>query len=220
MGRCGSGRSDRARSGLRPREARICNLYRLSSSKAEYIDGFKAKDRWQREVAKDYASPGKSGYVVREFEGARELDVMSWGFPFRGKPVTNVRNYSSPFWRAALAIPARRCLVPFTAFQEWSVAPDPVTGKKRPHWFHLPASPIAAFAGVWRPAEKGEAHYAFLTCGYDGDPASHIVGAIHPKACPVILHAEDYDRWLHAPLDEVLTLATSFPSQLMSVAGA
>ena len=143
---------------------------------------------------------------------------MSWGFPFQGKPVTNVRNYASSFWRTALSNPARRCLVPFTAFQEYSVAPDPVTGKKRPFWFSLPASPIAAFAGVWRPAEDGGAFYSFLTCGYDGDPATHIVGAIHPKACPVILHPEDYDRWLHAEVEEILALATPFPSQLMAIA--
>jgi len=170
-------------------------------------------------VAKDYAAPGKPGYVVREFEGRRELDVMTWGFPFQGKPVTNVRNYASSFWRSALANPARRCLVPFTSFQEWSVAPDPATGKKRPFWFNLPAAPIAAFAGVWRPAEEGGAYFSFLTCGYEslGDPAAHIVGRIHPKACPVILHPEDYDRWLRADLDEALQLAAPFPSQLMAV---
>ena len=59
--------------------------------------------------------------------------------------------------------------------------------------------------------------FSFLTCGYDGDPAAHVVGAIHPKACPVILHEEDYDRWLRADLDGALSLACTFPSQLMAV---
>jgi putative SOS response-associated peptidase YedK len=194
----------------------VCNLYRLSANKAEFLDYFKAGDAWQRGVEKDYVAPGKPGYVVRQHEGVGALDVMSWGFPFQGRPVTNVRNYTSPFWKSALANPERRCLVPFTSFQEWSVELDPISGKKRPYWFDLKASPIGAFAGIWRPAEGG-AVFSFLTCGYDGDPAAHIVGAIHPKACPVILHVEDYDRWLRAPLDDVLTMATPYPSQLMSV---
>jgi putative SOS response-associated peptidase YedK len=34
---------------------------------------------------------------------------------------------------------------------------------------------------------------------------------------PVILHPEDYQRWLTAPLAEVLPLAAPFPTQLMAV---
>lgn len=194
----------------------MCNLYRVRSSQDEVGRTFDADPIGLME--KDYAAPGGAGYVVREAEGRRVLETMRWGFPFQNKPLTNVRNYGSPFWRSALVNPARRCLVPFSSFQEWSVTADPSTGKKRAHWFSLPASPLAAFAGVWRPAEEGP-YFSFLTCGYDGDPAAHVVGAIHPKVCLVVLHPEDYDRWLRADLDDVLTMATPFPSQLMSVSG-
>jgi putative SOS response-associated peptidase YedK len=34
---------------------------------------------------------------------------------------------------------------------------------------------------------------------------------------PVILHAEDYDRWLDGIYDDVCALAEPFPSQLMTV---
>src|SRR5690606_22325457 len=67
------------------------------------------------------------GTVVR-WEGNRMVfDRMPWGIVTtikgaKGQPlkkaVTNVRNYSSPFWRSALADPRQRCLVPFTAFAE------------------------------------------------------------------------------------------------------
>ena len=206
----------------------MCNLYGVKASRDEIASYFKAQNDWRREltVEKDYVaapSPGKlgnPGYVVRDHECARTLDVMRWGFPRPdGKAVVNVRNYESPFWRSALKNPERRCLVPFTRFQEWSVEPDPETKKKRPYWFSLPASPIAAFAGIWRPAEPDPV-YAFLTCGYDDDnPGAHVVGRIHPKATPVILHPEDYDRWLTAPIGDALTLACTFPSQLISIAG-
>lgn len=112
--------------------------------------------------------------------------------------------------------PERRCLVPVTSFQEWSILPMPKTGKKKAFWFSVLSQPIFAFAGIWRPTE-GVPVFSFLTCGYDGDPANHVVGAIHPKACPVVLHEEDYDRWLHAGLDDAISMATPFPSQLMTV---
>ncbi len=63
--------------------------------------------------------------------------------------------------------------------------------------------PIFAFAGIWRPVGD-DAAYAFLTTGYDGDPAAHVVGAVHPKAMPVIVDDDDYERWLTAPVEDGL----------------
>lgn len=197
----------------------MCNLYRLRVARWEIADRFEAADALGADMEKDYVSPGRTGPVVLATEGGREIRGMRWGVPPPAgvkSPVVNVRNYASPFWRSMLKEPARRCLVPVTSFQEWSVEPDPATGKKRPHWFGVPSRPIFAFAGVWRPTEAGPA-YAFLTTGYDGDPSAHVVGAVHPKACPVILHDEDHERWLRAPVEEALTLATAYPSQLMAV---
>lgn len=154
--------------------------------------------------------PKPLGWVVRQEGGARVLDVMQWGFPpppAGRAPVTNVRNLQSPFWRGALKRQDRRCLVPVTDFCEWSGE----KGSKREHWFSLPAEPIFAFAGVWRPTEQGKA-YAFLTC--EPNP---LVEPIHPKAMPVILHEEDYARWLGGEVDEVCALAQPFPSQLMAM---
>lgn len=198
----------------------MCNLYNLKVKRWEVVDYYQAQDTWREDLEKDYVSPGRPGFVAVRNGDALDMTVMRWGFPPPpgvSKPIVNVRNYSSPFWRSALNNPERRCLVPVTAFQEWAVEPDPVTGKKRPHWFSLPSRPIFTFAGVWRPTDKGPA-FAFLTCGYDGDPSGHVVGAVHPKAIPVILHEEDHRRWLTAPIDDALSLACAFPSQLIAVA--
>lgn len=196
----------------------MCNLYKARSSADEMARLFGAVPDPADQIAveKDYVAPGKPGHIVREQDNQRILSAMNWGFPFQGRPVTNVRNYTSPFWKSALTNPSRRCLVPVTEFQEWSVEPMPDTGKKKPFWFSVPSQPIFAFAGIWRPTESVPV-YSFLTCGYEGDPAAHAVGAIHPKACPVILHPEDYDRWLHADVDHALSLACAYPSQLMAV---
>ncbi len=153
--------------------------------------------------------PKRMGWVVRQEEGAPRLDVMRWGVPLpNGKPVTNVRNLSSPFWRSMLKSPARRCLVPVNDFCEWSGE----KGSKTEHWFSLPSQPIFSFAGIWRPTPEGNA-FAFLTC--DANP---LVAPIHDKAMPVILHPEDEARWLDGEVDEVCALAHPFPSQLMVVA--
>jgi putative SOS response-associated peptidase YedK len=155
--------------------------------------------------------PKRVGWVVRMEGGARVLDSMTWGFPppAAGRaPVTNVRNLASPFWRGALKSPDRRCLVPVTEFCEWSGE----KGSKREHWFSVPSHQIFAFAGVWRPTAEGKA-YAFLTC--EPNP---LVEPIHPKAMPVVLHPEDYDRWLHGETEDACSLAQPFPSQLMQVA--
>lgn len=196
----------------------MCNLYRLKVKRWELLNYYAAQDEWLTDLDKDYVAPARPAPVV--IQGAqRSLAQMTWGWPNPrgGRPVVNVRNYDSPFWRSALANPERRCLVPFTSFQEWSIEPDPVTGKKRPYEFVLPSRPIGTFAGIWRPSEAGPI-FAFLTCGYDGHAQEHVVGAIHPKAIPVILHDEDFDRWLNAPVDDALGLACAFPSQLMAVA--
>jgi putative SOS response-associated peptidase YedK len=209
----------------------MCNLYGLKVKRWELATYYEADDAFRREIEseeleKDYVAPGRDGWVVRTHESKRVVDHMHWGWPNPrgGKPVVNVRNYRSPFWRSALSNPERRCLVPFTRFQEWTVEPDPESGKKRPHWFTVRSRPIGTFAGVWRPSERGPL-FAFLTCGYCASEnaeehraaaSQHIVGAIHPKAIPVILHDEDFDRWLTAPVEEALSLACAFPSQLMA----
>lgn len=154
---------------------------------------------------------------MREEDGRRVLDAMSWGFPMQvrtaagtatEKPVTNVRNLSSPFWRAALKGSERRCLVPVTAFSEYG----PGRAGARPlYWFDVPSRPIFSFAGIWRPTAAGAA-FAFLTT----EPNS-LVAPIHPKAMPVILDDEGEARWLAGELDG---LVEAFPSQLMLVTRA
>lgn len=162
--------------------------------------------------------PKRPAWIAREVEGRRILDVMSWGFPHMvkspktgkvsEKPVTNVRNLTSPMWRSALVSPARRCLVPVTEFSEYGPG---VPGKLPLHWFSIPSRSIFAFAGIWRPVGDA-AVFAFLTC--EPNP---LVAEVHPKAMPVVVDEADYDRWLTADYDDAIALATPYPSQLMAV---
>jgi putative SOS response-associated peptidase YedK len=190
----------------------MCNLYRMTGARAEVGHLFGARDHWGYDMPKPYIAPGGVGPVVIERDGERITGLMTWGVPNNGKPVTNVRNLASPFWRSMLANPHQRCLVPVTEFQEWSAKPDAVTAKKTQHWFSVPSRPVFAFAGIWRQVE-GKPHYAFLTT----EPNS-LVEAIHPKAMPVILDDTDYAAWLTADWADAARLVSAYPSQLMAVA--
>lgn len=174
----------------------MCNLYRMTSNAQAMAQLFRAETGGRNLPAMDAIYPDQSAPVVVGGGADRALEMMRWGWPPFGevkRPITNVRNLASPMWRGALADPARRCLVPVTAFSEWSAASDPQTGRKRKHWFDLPGDPLFAFAGLWRPAEDGP-RFAFLTCAPNA-----VVGRVHPKAMPVILRpGEACERWLSA----------------------
>ena len=45
-----------------------------------------------------------------------------------------------------------------------------------------------------------------------------LVAPVHPKAMPVVLHAEDEEYWPRADLDQALALVAPYPSQLMAMA--
>ncbi len=189
----------------------MCNRYRLRAKASAIVEAMSLDELGEVSLPPDELFPKRLALVVRQQGGARLAEVMTWGFPPPAKargPVTNVRNLASPFWRNALANPEQRCLIPATDFCEW----EGETGRKIARWFDVPSQPVFGFAGIWRPMEDG-ACFAMLTCA-----PNPLVAAVHPKAMPVILHAEDHGRWLTAAIDDVQALAAPFPSQLMRMA--
>ena len=192
----------------------MCNLYSMTATVDEMKKLFGGFEGDRANVASHgEIYPNRMAPVIRHDEGALKLEDMQWGFPgpqaARGRPVTNVRNLSSPFWRSALGNPGRRCLVPVTKFSEWSAEPNPETGRKVKHWFGMEDESLFAFAGIWRPGEEAP-FYAFLTC-----PPNDMVGAVHPKAMPVILAPETYETWLNADVEEATSLARPYPDEKM-----
>ena len=198
----------------------MCNLYTMTATVDEMRRVF---GPFSGDTANlppfDEIYPGYRAPVLRRDDGGLKLEMMSWGFPgpaaAKGRPVTNVRNLASPFWRSAIAMPERRCLVPVTRFCEWTGE----VGKKRKVWFGLRehSDPVFAFAGIWRPGEGGP-FMAFLTC----EP-NKTVGAIHPKAMPVMLRTDQADRWLDSAAADACALAVPFKDadmQILEPAGA
>ncbi len=192
----------------------MCNLYSMTATVDELRRVF---GRFEGDTTNlppfDEIYPGYRAPVLRRNDsGGLKLDMMSWGFPgpvsAKSRPVTNVRNLASPFWRNALGQAERRCIVPATSFCEWTGE----TGRKSKVWFGLAeeqASRLFAFAGLWRPGEGGP-FMAFLTC-----EANRTVGEIHPKAMPVMLRPADVARWLDSPREDACALAQPFEDTSM-----
>jgi putative SOS response-associated peptidase YedK len=192
----------------------MCNLYSMTSNVEALRRLF---GRFEGDTANlppfDEIYPGKPAPVLRRGDDGAglKLETMKWGFPGppgAGKrPVTNVRNLASPFWRTALSRPDRRCIVPATRFCEWTGE----VGSKRKVWFALSDEEPFAFAGLWRPTGEGPA-MAFLTC--DANP---LVAEIHPKAMPVMLDPDGARRWLEDERESACELAVPYPAEAMRI---
>lgn len=130
---------------------------------------------------------------------------------------TNVRNIASSHWKPWLGV-ANRCVVPLTSFSEFDHA------AKQDVWFSLGEDrPLAFFAGIWmagwtgvRKIKRGVETtdlYAFLTT----DPNAE-VGAVHPKAMPVILtRPEEVEIWMTAPWEQAKALQRPMPDGALQV---
>jgi putative SOS response-associated peptidase YedK len=207
----------------------MCNLYSLTKGQKAILDVARAmNDRLGNlpplpGIFPDYQAP-----IVRNHPDGRELVMARWGMPspafaLKGKKtdpgVTNVRNVASPHWRRWLG-PQSRCLVPFTSFSENEALSD---GSRPPVWFAFDETrPLAFFAGIWtrwtsvRKIREGETTndlFAFLTT----EPNKE-VGAVHPKAMPVILTTpEQLELWMTAPAEEALRLQRPLPDDALRI---
>lgn len=197
----------------------MCNRARLAGEPETLITHFGAD--WLTERPRDNRFNPRELYplsracIIRSVDGKNRLDVMRWDVLAAGAkfPMTNVRQLHLPQWRRLASDPANRCLVPLTAFCEWTPKPDPTQGIKGEMWFSVTDQPIFAVAGLWQ-AIGDQRCFAMVTCD-----ANDLVRPIHPKAMVSVLAQEDQEPWLTGDYDEAVALQKPYPADRMTVEG-
>ena len=204
----------------------MCNLYSVTTNQAAIVAFTRAiHDRSGNLAPMPAVFPDYLAPVVRNAsDGVRELMLARWGMPgppqFGGAPITNIRNTKSPHWRAWLK-PENRCVVPFNSFCEYADTKP----RKTPTWFAFNEDrPLSFFAGIWtswhgkrgtkaNPVEGEHQLFGFLTTDANAE-----VGAIYPKAMPVIFtQPEHVEAWLTLSVTEALQMQKPLPDGSLKV---
>ena len=155
--------------------------------------------------------------VVREQEGVRHLQSMTWGFPLRlkfmkpeskPKPVNNIADLNKGMWVGLARKPQWRCIIPVTAFAE---AEGPKGAKTRT-WFSVKGQPLFGWGGLWREsAEWGPVYSGAMT------DCNEAIRPVHDRM-PVLLMPDEYDRWLNGSFDDLLGFQNRcFPDDLIAM---
>ena len=191
----------------------MCNLYTVRKSVAEVADLFGVRTPAPSNAPED-VYPGYPGLVVRQQDGERVMQSMTWGFPYRPKTmkptskpiaVNNARSdkLSEFMWRYSFQ--ERRCLIPVTEFAE----AEGEKGSKTRTWFSLPDHDVFAVAGIWKDTDEwGPAYSMVMT-----EACIHVQD-VHDRM-PVILRRESWGDWLDGPPDSAKLLCQPYPANMV-----
>jgi putative SOS response-associated peptidase YedK len=107
----------------------------------------------------------------------------------------------------------QRCLVPVDGYFEWRATKGAKV--KQPYAIAMKTGKPFVMAGIWAERRHPltaelERTFAIVTC-----PPNELMATIHDRM-PVILHAQDYGRWLGEEPDPA-DLMVPFPSELMAM---
>jgi putative SOS response-associated peptidase YedK len=153
-------------------------------------------------------APTQTLFAVRVNQaGDREPAFLRWGLipswaddPAVGNRMINARSETvadRPAFRSAFR--KRRCLIPASGFYEW----QKTGGKKQPYYIRTRNGQPFVFAGLWESWSRGEEPVE--SCTIVTTEANDLMRPLHDRM-PVILHREDYDRWLDTGLQDASKL--------------
>jgi putative SOS response-associated peptidase YedK len=138
-----------------------------------------------------------------------EMKLARWGFStpagaLRQLSLFNARDdklEQSPIWREGFH--SRRCLVPATAFFEWSG----IKGAKVKHRIGLSSGRGFGMAGIWQTTDDGLEFTVITTT------PNEVVAELHDRM-PVIVKPRDYEHWLAdvPDLDDLRAILRKYPA--------
>lgn len=184
----------------------MCGRYGRRGDKQKIAEQFRVRGELP-DVAfpkADYnIAPTTEQPIVRQNRetGERELVMARWGLvPFFTKKLGDIRGVStinaradkverSPTWREPFK--KRRCLIPASWIYEW---PEQGKPPKQAYRMEMSHGGVFAIAGLW-DAWKDETGHWLQSFAMVTTEANELMAQIHSRI-PVMLHEQDYDRWL------------------------
>jgi len=167
-------------------------------------------------------APTQHSPIIRISEtGQREIAIARWGLipfwaddPSIGSRMINARGdsvASKPAFRSAFK--ERRCLVPVSGFYEWQRIDGSKT--KQPWYIYPAAGKIMCLAGLWERWDKSEQPLETFTI--ITTEANEFIAPLHDRM-PVVICAEDFDRWLdpQTRLEELQSLLAPAPHDMLA----
>lgn len=155
-------------------------------------------------------------------DGRKAVDHFLWGLvPFwakdpsiasrminaRAETLAEKASYKNPFKR-------RRCLILADGFYEWAKVPG--QSAKQPYYFRMEDGTPFGFAGLWEEWESPEGSQLKSATIITTEP-NPLVAKVHDRM-PVILHPQDYGKWLspkETPAKDLQHLLTAYPAEEM-----
>jgi putative SOS response-associated peptidase YedK len=174
----------------------MCGRYRRRSDKQRIAEAFEVGmglDELYLETQDDIAPGSVQPVVLENADGARQIEMMRWGFKLPDRFLFNARSEgveTSRFWKESFR--QRRCLVPADSFYEW----QKVKGGKKPKYeFEIVGRQPFGMAGIWAPwknPKTGEMEHTFAILTGE---ANAVMQPIHDRE-PVIIEPREYGEYL------------------------
>jgi putative SOS response-associated peptidase YedK len=186
----------------------------------------------------DYAAeafPGSSAPIIRLPDAASppgEMEAVNacfgmlpyWADMKLARSTYNARSEtvaSKPSFRQAWRL-GQFCVIPVASFYE----PNYESGKAVRWKIALADGRPMGLAGIWESRAGGPGaapllSFSMLTINADGDPMmDRFYKPGDEKRSVVILTPDDYESWLHAPLEQAPGFLQRYPAELLSAAPA
>lgn len=195
----------------------MCGRFALKAPRSELVTRF-SLDECADLSPRFNIPPGTDIATIRRSpEGRRVLHLLRWGLvpnwakdPGIGNRLNNARSETvtdKPAFREAFR--RRRCLIPADGFYEWQTQ-----GKlKQPHYISLSSGEPMAMAGLWESWRSPSGEILRTCCVLTTGPNA-TMRPIHDRM-PVIVAPADWERWLSAPADAVVSLLQPYDADAL-----